>query len=237
MTTGLSFAPQVADSSVKMLDGHRWVVCALIHRPVLDDAAQRRARKLLSSDERRGADRIQSPMRRTEHILGRLLARRLLGAALDMDPIRVPLETAAGTKPRLRGSFPVSDFSVSHSGGRVLVGMTAHGHIGVDVETGRSYSERLARRSLDPKEFEQVAVKEGDDRTMAFLERWTAKEARLKAMGIGISGRDVVDELHCESIALGSGVAAAVALRPRPGRSLPEGRIIVSADEEWALDR
>ena len=236
MTTGPSFAPQVADSSVKMLDRHRWVACALIHRPVLDDAAQREARKLLSSDERRGADRIQSPMRRTEHILGRVLARRLLGAALDMDPISVPLETAPGTKPRLRGSFPVSDFSVSHSGGRVLVGMTAHGHIGVDVETGRSYSERLARRSLDQKEFEQIAVK-GDDRIMAFLERWTAKEACLKAMGIGISGRYVVDGLHCESIALAPEVAAAVALRPRPGRSLPEGRIIVSADEEWALDR
>lgn len=235
---------ETIEEAVKMLGGVRYVACAFAHRRTLDDDAIRRAREILTIEERRGAAGIHSPTRRTEYILGRAAARRLIGAALGMDPIQVPLETVAGAKPRLRGTFQVSDFSVSHSRGWILVGITAHGDIGVDVEAGRTYSEALAQRSLDLGELAQVVALEGDARTAAFLERWTVKEASLKAMGLGISdwgrsvcrGQATVDGLPPDVITLAPGVSAAVALRPRPGAKVPDRSVLVTLDEGWAVE-
>ena len=90
-------------------------------------------------------------------------------------------------------------FNVSHSGDLILVALSARRAIGVDVERRREV-ERVAamtKRWLDDRERKEMdrLVAAGASPSDAFLRLWSLKEARLKALGVGISGASGA-ELH-----------------------------------------
>jgi 4'-phosphopantetheinyl transferase len=83
-------------------------------------------------------------------------------------------------------------FSVSHSGGLALVALApADVLVGVDVEQVRRRAnlDKLAARVLSPEELAQWRATPPAERLVAFLRQWTAKEAYLKALGLGIATR------------------------------------------------
>lgn len=87
---------------------------------------------------------------------------------------------------------PPLDVSLSHSGGWIAVASSESARVGVDVETVRDVSPSLAQRCLSSSELAWME-QDADLRTLRFLRLWTAKEAYLKAIGVGLGGPDPRD--------------------------------------------
>lgn len=70
--------------------------------------------------------------------------------------------------------FPNVQFSISHTGGAVLVGLSGE-PLGVDIERVRPVSLRTMKRIADT------------DTEEAFFQSWVRREARFKRSGAGVS--------------------------------------------------
>jgi 4'-phosphopantetheinyl transferase len=144
---------------------------------------------MLPSDERAGS----APAR-----VARLAVRSILGERLAIAPEAVVLSRRcarcghpAHGRPELVGSDQIS-FSMSHSGSVALVAVTtAAVPIGVDVETQRPRRDldALAARVLGPGQLVEWRARPPGEQLAGFLREWTAKEAYLKAIGLGIVTR------------------------------------------------
>jgi phosphopantetheine--protein transferase-like protein len=118
-------------------------------------------------------------------VVGRLL-REVLGHLTGVKASSLRFETEPHGKPFLAGTKPAPRFNVSHSSSRGLIALSNRFEIGVDVETVADYKERVARRILPPKEFERLDRLSGVERTALFYRLWVAKEACVKATGMGL---------------------------------------------------
>jgi len=94
-----------------------------------------------------------------------------------------------GTYPKDENGVPIPvrgvHWSVSHKAG-IVGGVAAPLPIGLDLETLRPVSDGLMAKVAGDAEWRLVA----GDRQRIFFRFWTAKEAVLKATGIGITGLD-----------------------------------------------
>ncbi|GAA2091334.1 4'-phosphopantetheinyl transferase superfamily protein [Kitasatospora saccharophila] len=165
------------------------VSCRVLWSPVVDRA---RVRALMSEDERARYGRLAEPEDRARFATARALVRSALGRATGVSPGAVVFSRRCGHcggphgKPRVPGA--AARFSLSHSGGRVVLAVTEHAEPGVDVErvTAREV-DRLAPRVLSARELEDFRRIRPEDRTAAYHVYWTRKEAVLKAVGRGLS--------------------------------------------------
>ena len=123
-------------------------------------------------------------------VLARTLREHGLG---EWEPAELPLSRDKNGKPALNisstGKGNVA-FSVSHTTGLLACAVSLGGRtVGVDIENGdralRGSPEDRARRLFSQDEADDVA-RRGNG---AFLEKWTLKEAYLKATGEGINAR------------------------------------------------
>ena len=112
----------------------------------------------------------------------RLAAYRLLAELIGGEAI---VEHDGQGAPYLP-SRPDLYVSVSHCRRAVAVAVSAEGRVGIDVESRRKVSPSLMERVCS--ESEREALSTATDRTMAFLQLWTRKEAVLKMRGTGIVG-------------------------------------------------
>jgi 4'-phosphopantetheinyl transferase len=123
-------------------------------------------------------------------IAGGLLLARHLGVTKDSD-----LSYTAMGKPELsaakQGASP-RYFSLSHSGD--YVGLLVSSRLcGLDIEKLRPFSkgdypEGVARKCFTEAELAWLyAKRSGNARRRAFFKLWTAKEAILKALGLGLT--------------------------------------------------
>ena len=103
-------------------------------------------------------------------------ARRDAGAPGPADWIFEKLDSGA---PAPHGRW---NWSISHDAVRVA-GAVFEGPIGIDLERIVLRRQALMERVLQPEEW---ALFEGD-RALAFTRAWTAKEAVLKAAGVGLA--------------------------------------------------
>ncbi len=123
---------------------------------------------------------LRHPGARARGALSRWLRRQVLAMQRGQPPESLRFARGAHGRPYLVGGGP--DFNLSHAGDWIAVGV-ADGRIGVDLERARPRRwQALAARVLDPAEREEVRDLAG------FLQRWTLKEAWLKALGTGIAG-------------------------------------------------
>jgi 4'-phosphopantetheinyl transferase len=181
-------------------------------------------------------ERAVHPHRR----VARAATRVLLAAELSTDPGRIEITRRcrhcgdpAHGKPALVGAGP--SFAVSHSGGLALIALgPPDAALGVDVEIvrPRRHLARLAARVLTPGEHERWLAHGA--RIEDFLARWSAKEAYLKATGVGITTAlaDVDAARQGWSnvtVAAGSGYVAAVAIDRVPVAVTVEDWVSASA--------
>lgn len=111
--------------------------------------------------------------------------RHIIATRLDLDPAAVEVSHEANGKPYVPGGPP---FSLSHSGELALIAISDNAPVGVDIEqikTDRPV-ERIAQRYLSPYEREALQSLSGEELVEAFHWCWTAKEAYLKALGVGL---------------------------------------------------
>lgn len=119
---------------------------------------------------------------------GRLLARTLLAeySELPVNQIRVRREKYG--KPIMESSLGrnLIKYSVSHSGEMVVLAFTKGGSIGIDIEEQKRIPEYkdLASNIFAPEESSRIIKSKNSG---LFYTYWTAKEAYLKALGLGLS--------------------------------------------------
>ncbi|MBA2308243.1 MAG: 4'-phosphopantetheinyl transferase superfamily protein [Pseudonocardiales bacterium] len=133
------------------------------------------------------AARFKADDDRRRYIGQSVLVRRLLrrhGVELGVGEI----PTGVNGKPEIDDAGGIR-FNASRAGRFVLIGVTSHIEIGVDVEQVVPMSDfgAFCDGALDPAEIREVLTLPEDDRLVAALKIWTAKESTLKATGDGLS--------------------------------------------------
>lgn len=139
--------------------------------------------------ERARAGRLCRAGQRRDRLVGRGLLRTVLGAHLARPPEAVAIVLGGAGKPRMADGSSLG-FSVSHSFRQVAVVVHPTRHVGIDVEfAGRALDvDLLTRTVLSPADRSRVEAA-GADRRDEFLRVWTAREAALKAGGLGLGLR------------------------------------------------
>ena len=131
--------------------------------------------------------------------VARAATRIVLAEELETDPVEVAISRECAHcghpvhgRPTVAGNDRVS-FSLSHSGTYAVIALAADGaRVGVDVEEirPRTRIDALAARVLNDDEHAAwSSIDDERERVRSFLAVWTAKEAYLKALGIGITTR------------------------------------------------
>lgn len=163
-------------------------------------------------------------------------ARAWLAAELGDPDLQVARD--GRQRPHLLPPHQAWDCSWSHSGERLLVALARGARVGVDLERlhRRPRALEVAKRYFTDAEATWLAAQ--DDRDLAFLRLWCAKEAVLKAHGHGLSfglhrlrfapGAGEMRLVECdaelgtpeqwrlEEIVPGPGYLGAIAWRPKP---------------------
>ncbi|OQW32698.1 MAG: hypothetical protein A4E19_04875 [Nitrospira sp. SG-bin1] len=167
----------------------------------------------LDEGERHRAARLVREEHRRHYVLAHGGLRAVLGKYLGVPPDKIVLDHSATGKPFLAGNLrdrSAITFNLSHAHGRALIAVSKGQEIGVDLELVRSdvdvtkLSERFFARS------EHTAIEESppERRARIFFRYWVAKEALLKAQGIGLQGLS-----HCEILLEADGVDGDVRVR------------------------
>jgi 4'-phosphopantetheinyl transferase len=145
----------------------------------------------LSVEEQQRAERFRLDQPRLQFMAGRVALRTILGRYLGVSGADIELVDDAHGKPRLATGAPAQVFfNVAHSARLALVGATIGCEVGIDVERRREVShwQEIADRYFHDAEVRAILASPPSDRAAAFLQCWTAKEAVLKALGVGLRG-------------------------------------------------
>ncbi len=154
------------------------------------DADLRRGLCWLGEDELGDFRACESPLRRRQFALGRLLLR---GALSHLHGERPPSEWRIVAGPHGRPELapestkdePFIGFNLAHSGDLIVLVTGPPPALGIDLEDGRKprHVEKLARRWFNPAEIAELAGLPSEDRLDWFYRCWTIKEAWSKARG------------------------------------------------------
>jgi 4'-phosphopantetheinyl transferase len=120
--------------------------------------------------------------------LGRSMARRLVGEALQIDPAAWLWREGPHGRPEIGAPATDWHFNLSHSAGLVVCAIGRTRELGVDLEDleRRPPDPALVARYCSPAEASDV-LSQGAEWSDRFLRYWTLKESYLKARGLGIS--------------------------------------------------
>ncbi len=145
-----------------------------------------------SPDERARADRLRFAQDRSDFVVARGVLRSLLARYRGVPAQALRLESGPAGKPRL-GAEPADPrlrlgFNLSHSRGRALLALGAGRELGVDLEQVRAGIDTatIAASYFFGTERAAIDALEPDRRAEAFFRFWVAKEAVLKAEGVGL---------------------------------------------------
>ncbi len=151
----------------------------------------------LSPEERKRAAKLARPEIHNAFVASRIFLRQTLSLILHCCPSKLQIKASPTGKPHLP-DHPHLHFNLSHCGFHALLAI-ASAPIGVDLEnTDRSLDcIALAQRFFHTNERQAVTTSLTPNKE--FFTIWTAKEACLKAVGIGLrtelSSFDVSDIL------------------------------------------
>lgn len=162
---------------------HLWLIRLPEHAPRADALVH-----LLDAAEQAKASRFHFAADRLRYIVAHGVLRLLLAAYVGASAEALEFECGAYGKPSL---FPTSAvrFNLSHSGDYALIGISAAGDVGVDIEEERGIPDMdlVARAVFSPAERAAVAATFVEARVRAFYSCWARKEAYIKATGEGVS--------------------------------------------------
>ena len=169
------------------------------------DGAEERARAWLTPAETARYHRFRRDLDRDMFLLGRVMARAIVGDALAVPPTSWPWREGAHGRPEIDLPDCRMAFNIAHSGGLVACAFSWTHEVGVDIEDRQraSLDIDLVARCCSPSEAADVFAR-GDGWRDRFLQYWTLKESYLKARGFGISVHlgDLSFSLHDDDVRL-----------------------------------
>lgn len=153
----------------------------------------------LTPQERRYFETLRFSKRQNEWLSGRLAAKaailELLRENCDCNATPADVEILAGERGRptvrlLRGVGELLQVSISHSGALAAAAASlpaVSGPIGLDVEREQEVDPAVHKIAFTPAEIAGIEASPIEQRTRLVLRLWTAKEAVLKAIGLGLN--------------------------------------------------
>ncbi len=157
-----------------------------------EDAECGRCLDWLNQQERERAARFLRRQDRERYVLAHGGLRFILSLYLGLDPDRIELSSTATGKPKLAdlrpGGVPLT-FNLSHAHGKAIVAITQGREVGIDLELIREDVEvlKLAERFFSDREQLHLRSIAPGSRSAEFFHYWVAKEAVLKAEGVGLA--------------------------------------------------
>lgn len=147
--------------------------------------------KVPSADEHTRASRYHFEQDRKRFLVSRTLLRAILGRYLDLEPSQVQFVYGHHGKPFLAEGLGADGlcFNVSHSHERAVFAFARELDLGVDLEYARFLpdAEQVAASFFSERENIAWRSLPTDQKTEAFYNCWTRKEAFIKAIGDGLS--------------------------------------------------
>jgi 4'-phosphopantetheinyl transferase len=152
-----------------------------------------KCREWLDERERDRAARLVRAEDQERYVLAHGGLRAVLSRYLGIGPDVVGFDYGESGKPilgkDLRDPSAIT-FNLSHAHGRALIAVSREQEVGVDLERVRSEVpvENLSKRFFTQSEHTMIMQSAPEQRTAIFFRYWVAKEALLKAQGIGLRG-------------------------------------------------
>ena len=147
----------------------------------------------LTPAERARSERFAEAADRSAFMITRASLRHVLAGELDLESRAIRLVEPELGKPRLCASHgrPEIDFSVAHTDGMSVIALARHAMVGADIERCRPIAEKLkiATEMFGADAARGIAALPPAERDHAFLRLWTAGEAYVKALGVGLALR------------------------------------------------
>jgi 4'-phosphopantetheinyl transferase len=137
---------------------------------------------IITDDEKQKTKALYRLKDQQASLLGKLLLYKLLGEIGADGKDLSGLTYSANGKPMLEGAGV--SFNISHSGNYVVCAMTNQQQIGVDIEKIEEIDLDKLSCALSRNEFN--FIQRSQRKSYEFFKIWTAKEAILKAKGLGI---------------------------------------------------
>jgi 4'-phosphopantetheinyl transferase len=187
-----------------------------------ENAASLLEQDILDVPERERAARYLRHRDRVRFVVTRATLRWLLADRVGASPSALCFASGPYGRPSL-ADYPDLSFNVSHSGAYALIVISEKRAVGVDIEHIELKTDWRLLGNVVCTEDELVVIEQmaPAQQVPGFFRCWTAKEALLKATGLGIgeSLRDLSVDLAAEDVQQPSirseRVAAVAALRYR----------------------
>jgi 4'-phosphopantetheinyl transferase len=189
-----------------------------------------RAYALLDDTERARAARFVKPEHRDRFVTAHAVMRALLARYANCTPGALRFVASAAGKPSLAEAS--LHFNLSHSAGRAVLAI-GRMVVGVDVEHHRARLDPLglASRYFFGAEHDAIRDAPPHERIATFLRYWVAKEAVLKAQGVGLAF-----PLDAFSIVFAADARTARVTSQDPGRLSPAWRLrMMSLAPGWPV--
>jgi 4'-phosphopantetheinyl transferase len=153
----------------------------------------KRCSEWLDEAERQRATRLIREQDRQHYVLAHGGLRAILSRYLKVGPDEVSLGRTEAGKPFVASDVrehPAITFNLSHAHGRALIAVSKAQEVGVDLERVRSEVDvtKLSARYFAPSEHASIMLLPEEIRSVRFFRYWVAKEAVLKAQGVGLRG-------------------------------------------------
>lgn len=146
---------------------------------------------LLSPEERKRAARLADPTHRMHFVLAHGFLRLVLSRYLAIQPERLRFQAHANGKPQMVkvAESPRLEFNLAHSADMTMIAVASGRPVGVDVEalTRPVRPQAIVERYFSPAEQTHFALLSRPRYKAEFIRYWTAKEAVLKATGVGLA--------------------------------------------------
>lgn len=161
-----------------------------------DDLGALNADEILNGEEKSRAGRLRVVADKQRFVNGRVALRSLLGQYVGIPPNRVQLQFGPYGKPSLSDAEgrQTVNFNVAHSGDLILLAFHASQEIGVDVEqiVNHSTLDEIVRQLFSTADLKTWNELPHGMRQQHFYQKWTQREAGLKALGCGL-GAEIPD--------------------------------------------
>jgi 4'-phosphopantetheinyl transferase len=148
-----------------------------------------RAVSWLIPSERDRYGRFRRDEDRHMFLLGRVMARLVVGRAAGVAPTAWQWREGARGRPEIASPATPLRFNIAHSAGLVVCALSMGREVGIDVEglTRPPLDPALIPRYCAPEEAADIEAQPDGLWQRRFLTYWTLKEAYLKARGLGIA--------------------------------------------------
>lgn len=162
------------------------VACALLAVDPISVADEALARVLNVHEQSRWRA-YRRPVDSRRFLVRAAWRRHLLGARLGCPANDVAFNANSFGKPGVVGGR--IHFNASHSEGMAMLALSDTVAVGIDIEsrTSGEHWEELESQVLHPLERQAFTPIAAAEKAVVFMHYWTAKEAILKAVGVGLN--------------------------------------------------